>query len=152
MIIESTRLGKLDIEDHNVIQFPHGIPGFPDEKEFVLLPCEPDSPFAYMQAVAEPNLTFLVVEPFTFFNDYEFTLDDQITDDLKLSDEKLPQIFNIVTVPEKAEEMTVNLLAPIVMNLHDRIAQQVVLEKVPFTTRHRLFPSGFPEADRKGGR
>lgn len=152
MIIESTRLGQLEVANEDLIDFPKGLPGFENEKRFTLLPCEVNSPFAYLQSVEDPNLTFLVVEPFSFFLDYEFSLDDDVISSLNLSSENLPRIFNIVTVPERAEEMTANLLAPVIMNPVQRIAKQIVLEKANYTTRHRLFPNGFPKVESKGGK
>lgn len=152
MIIKSTRLGNLEIDSQDIIQFPKGLPGFNDEKKFVILPCETEGPFAYMQSVNEPNLTFLLVEPFGFFKDYEFALDEEAIGDLQLSTDHPPRIFNIVTVPDQAEAMTANLLAPLIINPSKRLAQQIVLEKVAYTTRHRLFPNGFPKVEAKGGR
>lgn len=143
MIIQSTRLGTLEVNPEEIIQFPNGLPGFIDEKQFVLIPCETKS-FAFLQSISEPNLTFLVVDPFSFFSDYEFVLDDQVVTVLGLSEQSPPQILNIVTVPEKAEDMTANLLAPIIYNPEKRLAQQIILEKVPFTIRQRLFPQGLP--------
>lgn len=152
MIIESTRLGELEVEQDKIINFPRGIPGFSEEKEFVLLPYDNNSPFMFLQSVSEPNLTFLTVDPFCFFKDYEFKLDDQVVEYLELSTEQPPYILNIITVPEKAEEMTANLLAPIIINHSRRMGQQIVLEKSPFTTRHSLFPNGFPKPGPQGGR
>ncbi|MEG6584999.1 flagellar assembly protein FliW [Dendrosporobacter sp. 1207_IL3150] len=151
MIIESTRLGQLEVNKEQIISFPSGIPGFPNEKEFILIHSDIESPFAFLQSISEPNLTFIVVEPFQFFKDYEFSLDDQVVESLKLSGDNPPRVLNIVTVPEKAEEMTANLLAPVIINPNERLAQQIVLEKVSFSTKHRLFPEGLPETETKGG-
>ena len=76
-------------------------------------------------------------------------LADDLAKAIGVSKKMPPQVFAIVTVPEKMEEMTANLLAPIVVNPARRLALQVVLEKVPYTTRHRLFPNGFPEKREK---
>ena len=157
MLIHSTRFGELEVQESQLITFAHGLPGFPDETAFVLLPYDTDSPFAFLQSAGEPNLTFLVVEPFAIFPDYEFKLEDAIVQELGLSPDNLPQVFNIITIPEKTEEMTANLLAPIVINRASRNAAQVVLEKLPYTTRHRLFPAGRAQqeaaaTDQQGGK
>lgn len=152
MIIESVKLGQLSVDDDQIISFPKGLPGFPNEKSFALVPYSPDSPFCFLQSTIERNLTFLVVDPFSFFTDYEFHLDDQATEELKLSSEYPPQILNVVTVPEKVEEMTANLLAPIIINPQKHIAQQIVLEKVAYITKHRLFKEAASQAGTKGGK
>ena len=142
MIIESTRFGSLDVNDTNIIKFPQGLSGFPEEKSFVLIAHQTDSPFAFLQSATEPNLTFVMLETLSISKEYEFTLSDQIVEELNLSTDNPPQIFNIVTTPEKVDDMTVNLLAPIVMNAQECTAQQVVLENVSYTTRHRIFIEG----------
>jgi len=151
MIIQSTRFGELTISEEAVLQFSHGLPGFPEEKVFGFLQYQPDSPFAFLQSAIEPDLTFLLVEPFAFFKDYHVEIEDDVATELGLSAENLPQVFTVVRVPEKPEEMTANLLAPIVINWQDRKAIQLILENKTYTIRHRLFPEGMPEQVAKGG-
>lgn len=150
MSIQSARFGTLEVDEKDILRFPKGLPGFSEEKEFAFLPYGSNSPFAFLQSIADPNLTFLIVEPFAFFTDYQFEIDDKLAQDLGMSDKLPPQVFCIVTVPEKLDDMTANLLAPIVVNWKDRLAMQVVLEKMSYTTRHRLFPQGFPQKAGEG--
>ena len=152
MLIRSVRFGEIEVPEDSQIYFPHGLPGFPKERKFAYLPSAPDSPFAFLQSLAEPNLTFIVVDPFAFFQDYKFTLDDQLVSELGLADDNPPQIISIVSVPANSEEMTANLLAPVIINTQSRTAIQMVLEKTPYTTRHRLFPNGFDKQPGKGGK
>ena len=76
MQIESTRFGTIEVREEQVIHFPHGIPGFLNEKAFVHLPYEEGSPFSFLQSTTDPNLSFLLVDPFVFIKDYEFALED----------------------------------------------------------------------------
>lgn len=152
MLITSTRFGQIEIDDNDLIRFPHALPGFPEEKTFAFLPYQPDSPFAFLQSVNEPDLTFVIVEPFVFFKEYSFHLDDTVAMELGLFDDNTPKIFTIVRIPEKTEEMTANLLAPIIINWNNRTGLQIVLEKSPYTVRHRLFPQGLPDQTEKGGK
>lgn len=152
MLVKSTRFGEIEVAEEMILQFPYGIPGFLEEKTFALLPYELDSPFAFLQSVNEPDLTFMIVEPFTFFPDYDFELDDAVAKDLGIGEDNPPQIFNIVRVPEKLEEMTINLLAPIIVNWHSRTAKQHVLEKTSYPVRQRVFPDGILPETGKGGR
>lgn len=149
MLIYSTQLGEIQVPEDKLISFPQGLPGFPAEKTFAFVPYQIDSPFAYLQSLAEPKLTFLVVDPFTFFKDYEFELNDQIAHDIELAAPNVPHIINIVSVPAKTEEMTTNLLAPIVINTQNNKAVQIILEKTVYTTRHRLFSPGMLQPSSK---
>ena len=152
MLVQSTRFGELEVAEEGILQFPCGIPGFVEEKTFALLPYQPDSPFSFLQSLKDPSLAFMLVEPFSFFPDYDFELDDVIVKELGLSDENVPQIFNIVRVPEKIEEMTVNLLAPIIVNWQSHKAMQHVLVTTSYPVRQRVFPEGIPSRTGKGGR
>ena len=150
MLIQSTRFGEINVSEETIFKFLHGLPGFPEEKEFALLPYQPDSPFNFMQSLQDPDLAFMVVEPFLFFREYTFELEDQAAAELGISEQNPPQIFTIVTIPESVEAMTANLLAPVVINNRDRTALQIVLDGRNYTTRHRLFPNGFPKAQEGG--
>lgn len=151
MIINSTRFGELDVAEEQLFEFAYGIPGFPDEKTFVLIPHDEESPFSYLQSTTEANLTFLLADPYAFFKDYEFVLEDEIVRELNLSQENLPLVFLIATVKEKITKMTVNLLAPLVMNGLDRTGRQVILDKPEYSIRHQLFPDSLPKEAVKGG-
>ncbi len=117
MNIESTRFGQLNVSETDMINFPQGLYGFPDEKSFVLISHQIDSPFAFLQSASEPNLFFLLLETLKISKEYEFELNDQTVTELSLSLDNAPQIFNIVTNTGKVDDMTVNLLAPIVINV-----------------------------------
>lgn len=152
MIVQSTRFGELEVDESEVINFPHAIPGFPEEKKFVLVANAPDSPFSFLQSIVETNLTFLLADPFVFFKEYEFKIDDEVTHELGVSLENPPQVFVIATVKEKLEDMTANLLAPVVINSQERIGRQIILEKTDYGTRHFLFPNGIVAQDLQEGK
>lgn len=145
MLIQSSQLGDIEVGDDEIISFPQGLPGFPEEKAFAFLPYQVDSPFGYLQSVATAKLTFLVVNPFAFFADYEFELSDDTLEEMTLTQSNLPQIINIVSVPDKTENMTMNLLAPVIINTQTNKAVQVILKNTAYTTRHRLFADGLPK-------
>lgn len=151
MKIESTRFGELEVTEEQLFTFPHGIPGFPEEKAFVYMPLDKESPFAYLQSTTEANLTFLLADPFTFLSDYEFVLEDEVAKELDFSLENPPQVFWIATVKERLADLTVNLLAPIVMNGINRMGRQVILDKPEYSIQHKLFPDGLPKEAVKGG-
>ena len=151
MMVQSTRFGEIEVAEETILQFPYGIPGFIEEKTFALLPYETNSPFSFLQSLADPDLTFLVVEPFDFIPDYDFEIDDGIALELDISLEKPPQILNIVKVLGKIEDMTVNLGAPIVVSLHKRMAIQYLIENKNYSICQPLFPNGIGQPP-KGGK
>lgn len=151
MKVNSTRFGNLDVVEEQVYKFPHGIPGFPDERNFVFIQHNEESPFSFLQSITEANLTFLLADPYFFLQDYEFVLEDEVAKELNLSPENPPGVYLIASVKEKLADMTVNLLAPIVMNKLNHTARQVILDKPEYSIRYKLFPGGLPKEAVEGG-
>lgn len=153
MQIKSTRFGEFEVPEELVVQFPEGLPGFEDQKKFAFLPYtvdEDNSPFAYMQSVQDPDLTLLLADPFLFFKHYSLNLNDEDAAQLGLSDsEETAGVYGVVAVPEKIEQMTVNLVAPIVVNWKEQKGMQIILDRSPYSTKHRLFPLGLPQQQTK---
>lgn len=150
MKVQSTRFGELNIADNDILQFVHGIPGFPQDTKFAYLPYGDESPFAFLQSLRDPDLAFLIVEPFSILPDYSFALDEENQAELDLSEDRPPQVFNIVSIKETLEKSTVNLLAPILVNWQTRQAKQIILDKSSYTTKHLLFPNGLPKQPEGG--
>ena len=139
--INTLRFGELEIEDQDVVRFADGIPAFEDEHEFVVLPYEEGTPYMFLQSMMTPELAFLMTDPFVFFPDYSFELDDENMEKLAINSMDDVLVCTLISVPRSGvADMTTNLLAPVVINRHTMQARQIVLEKTQYTTKHRLFP------------
>lgn len=136
--------GEKEIQEKEVITFPQAIPGFPEEKEFVLLSLDEESQFIVLQSVENQQLAFVLSNPFTFFKEYDFTLEDHIVELLELESEKDIHVLSILTVHDPFEKTTANLQAPIVINSKKNIAKQVILNEPNYHTKHPLFPKNKP--------
>lgn len=139
--INTRRFGELEVEEQDIIKFADGLPAFEDEHEFVVLPYEEGTPYMFLQSMNTPELAFLMTDPFVFFPDYTFELDDANMDKLGVEDMEDILVCTLISIPAGGiANMTTNLLAPVVINRHTKEARQVVLEKTQYTTKHRLFP------------
>src|SRR5215510_1717926 len=99
------------------ITFPAGLPGFPQAHQFQLAPWGPaGSPFLLLSSSDDPDIGFVVVPPWVFYPDYEFELDSGMAERLGLTASEDAVVFTVVTLRDKAEDSTVNLLGPIVVN------------------------------------
>lgn len=150
MIIKSAQFGELEVTEDQIVNFSDGIPGFPEEKLFAYLLQDEESPFSFLQSAVEEYLMFLLVDPFTFFRDYEFILEDEVAEEMNLSLENPPRVFLIVTFKGNIADMTVNMMAPIVINPVERIGRQVILHGSEYSICEKLFPNGLP-SETKGG-
>ncbi len=139
MQIETSRFGKIEIEESKIIFFTSGILGFPEAKRYVLIP-HPNSPFFWLQAVDVPELAFVVIDPKIFFPEYEITIPPEAKKELHIKDKDEICILCIVTIPkDKPEEMTVNLLGPIIINVTRKLAKQIVLNSKRYPLREPLY-------------
>jgi flagellar assembly factor FliW len=141
MQIETALLGEITIEKSDIIHFPEAIPGFPEEKQFILIPLEEDSPFMYLQSVKTRELCLIVANPFAFFIDYEIKLDEETLQKLAIEKEQ-PNvaIYTILTIPEDFKKTTANLLGPIVININNKKGLQFIAQNSDYNTKHFIFP------------
>ena len=142
MKYETARFGSIDVQAVDVLLFPEALYGFDQEKEFVLLPLDPniDSPMEWLQSLRTPELAFIVTDPFLFVPQYKMVLNDDEKRQLKVESTESMVIRVIVTIPKAHTEMTANLVAPLVINQKNRLAKQIVLTNAEYDTKHCLMP------------
>ncbi len=136
MEIETTRFGKLSVDDDRVMTFPHGLLGFPEQGRYALIQTGEENYFFWLQSVDDASLAFVVTDPSIFFKDYEVPIRDETTQALQLTDDAHAQLFVICN--KVGDWLTGNLLGPIVVNAQNRLAHQVVLTEKKWTTRQPL--------------
>lgn len=142
MPIKTKYHGEIELNKEDIIYFEKGIPGFFEEKEFIILPLSEDKIFSVMQSVTTDYLAFLVVSPFHFFSDYDFQLEDTVVEELGLQSEKDVQVFSILTAEEPFDKTTANLQAPVIINTINQKAKQVILNYGQYKTKHPIFQKG----------
>ena len=142
MIYETARFGSVEVLEEDILFFPEALYGFDQEKEFVLLPLDPniDSPMEWLQSLKTPELAFIVTDPFLFLPRYKMVLNDDEKHQLKVESTASVKIRVIVTIPRVHSKMTANLVAPIVINQKNRLAKQIVLTNAEYDTKHLLMP------------
>lgn len=121
-----TRLGKRVVELDKTLYFPHGLIGFEEEREFVLLQVRDESPFLILQSVTSSKVGLLVADPYSFTSDYEVRLGEAEQKILRLKNVR--QLAVLVTVsipPDQPEKTALNLSGPILINHQARVGLQV---------------------------
>lgn len=146
MKVKTRDFGEIEVPEENIIFFQEGIPGFEEEKEFIIILNEDvDNPFHHLQSVKNPNLSFIIINPFEVFNDYDIVIPQIAVDKLKIEKAEDVLVYTIVVVPEDIRKMTTNLLGPIVINHKGKLGKQVILEDSNYSTKHFLFNQDFQE-------
>ena len=124
--VTSSRFGDLDVPVDRVLHFPQGLIGFPRSHRFVILDHRPGSPFKWMLCLDETDVAFAVAEPGTLVPDYRAPL--ELAARTLGADPADVALFVIVTIPPDPTAMTVNLMAPVVVDVRTRRSRQLVLE------------------------
>ncbi|MCK5687203.1 flagellar assembly protein FliW [bacterium] len=126
MEIKTVRFGDIEVPESDVIVFAEGLLGFENIKEYILLNTEGEEIFKWLQAVKAPALCFLVIEPELFMFNYSLEISDEDVKNLKINSSEEVEILAIVTVPENPQDMTANLQGPIVLNVGNNMAKQII--------------------------
>jgi flagellar assembly factor FliW len=137
MKIWTRNFGELEISEDRIIYFPQGIIAFDRVKKFVLVEDkDKDLPFCWLQAVEEPDLAFVLINPFYFKKDYEFDLPEETVKELEIEKEEDVLVFALVVIPDDVSKMSANLLAPLIINHRKKKGKQVILDDNRYKTKH----------------
>jgi len=121
-----------------VIDFVAPMPGFPGERRFLLVRLDDTGVLYALTSIETPGLRFLVVPPAPFFPSYAPEIDDETLSALAVTDPANLLVLLVVTTGESTDDVTVNLMAPIVLDRETRRAVQLVLPKSDLPIRERL--------------
>lgn len=141
MILETLRFGSLDTEGFRKISFQDGLPGLEKHKDYFLLDIEEYRPLYWLQSVTEGTIALPLVDPFQFFPDYDIDINDDELHSLELSNSEDLFVLCVAVIPEEIENLTVNLVAPIFMNIDKGLGKQIVIDKHAniYSVREPLF-------------
>lgn len=131
MQLES-KLADIQEAAHDIeIHFPEGIPAFEDAQNFALVGSEDTEPFVQLLSRDMEGLGFLCVNPCLLVSDYDVRISDEDRKQLKLTHHEEAPLLAFVSPAERREDVTVNLLAPIVVNVRNRLAKQIIADGYP---------------------
>lgn len=148
-IIKSRFLGEVEVDESNLIDFGGSIFGFEEYSKFYLLDNkdENNSIFKILQSPEKEDLSWILIDPFIPFPDYELEVDDADIASLGIQDASDVLAFVVVTiVNEDYQNMTANLLGPMIINTRNRLAKQCIVKGDKYTSKHRLLKESSEES------
>ncbi len=131
MNITTKFFGDVDVDEAKIIVFQQGIVGFPDVKEFLLIhdsESENGGGIQWLQSLDEPAFAIPVMDPLLVKPDYNPTIEDELLKPLGELTEDNILVLTTVTVPHAIENMSINLMAPIIINTDTRRATQIIID------------------------
>lgn len=122
----------------DIITFPSGIPGFENNKEFVLVQIPDYAPFEWLVCIDGTRLRFALVNPLCFVPDYSPKMVKEQIADLKIEKPEDVLLYVIVTIRDNPALSTANLIGPIVINKRSKVAKQVIIEDERYSTQEPI--------------
>lgn len=124
MKIKNQQFGEIEFSKNSVIKFQDGLFGFEELKEFVLINSKEEI-FQWLCSIDEPEIIF----PLFFIKaiDKEYPVNEK------------EQVFGVVTLNSEPQKITINLKAPIYIDIEKRIGRQVILDNSKYPVKHYLF-------------
>jgi flagellar assembly factor FliW len=139
LTVPTTRFGTIEVEEEIIVTLPEGIIGFEQWKRYVIIRHDEQTSFRWFQAIDTPEVAFPILEPREFRPDYAPTVSEADARMLGITAETPVLLFAVITVPpSNPQEMTANLLGPILINGFTRIGKQVIVQDEEYSTRHRI--------------
>jgi flagellar assembly factor FliW len=135
MYLNTKHFGEIEINEEKIVTFPDGIMGFEDKKRYVVInnyDTEEPVPFMWLQSIDEPDLAFVVTIPYLMEKDYYVDLSREDIDNLRVHEQGDLAIYSIVKIEDKVEDLTVNMLSPIVINANEMLGKQIVQYNTDF--------------------
>ena len=140
MKISTVRFGEIEIEESRIFKFALPIIGFNELRDFVILDLNKEGFFRWLQSVEDPALAFPIVSVFSLDVDYTIDLPDEVVQILKITNPDSLLVMNIASIPQdNPQGTTINLLAPIIFNLDEQLAGQVILSGSGYDISFPLF-------------
>jgi flagellar assembly factor FliW len=124
MEIRTTRFGTLRVQPDDLIGFPNGVLGMQQCHQWVLLSDAQNDAVGWFQSCEQPDTAFPVVSPRRFVPGYQIRVARRDLSSLRL--DCLADAQVLVIVGRSDQSYTLNLKAPLVINLEKRLGCQVV--------------------------
>lgn len=131
MKVETRLFGEIDIEDEKIITLQTGLVGFPDMKRFTVIydnEKKEKSNIMWFQSLDEPQFAMPVIDPNVVHDAYNPIVNDELLAPLGDLTEDNLYVLVTLTVPSDITKMTVNLKAPILINVDTLQGGQIIVE------------------------
>jgi flagellar assembly factor FliW len=132
--VDLPRFGECTYALSDVIAFPWGIPGFAGHRRWLVLTLDSQPGYVWLQSLDELTVALPAANPWSIFESYDPKLPGYAFLSLDVKDASEFTLLCVVVAPPGGGAMTMNLAAPIVVNLRSRNARQVLCENPAYSS------------------
>lgn len=142
MRVQTKWFGEIEVGEDKIITFDMGIIGFEDWKKYTLVydaEKEEDVTIIWLQAVDEPTLALPIMRPEYVYENYDPIVEDEIIKTLGDIKEANLMVACALTVPEDLTKMTINLKAPIIINIDTMKGVQLIADNADYQVKYPIY-------------
>ena len=81
----------------------------------------------------------MIISPFQVEKEYEIKITDEIIKNLSITSPEDVLVYSTVTLNSDPKKITANLRAPILINVHTGLAEQLITENEKYKIKHHIF-------------
>lgn len=134
-----TKLGEMDLSEKEIITFEEGIPGFDHLRKFAIVSVARTEPIKWLVSLEDRDVALPIIDPWIVRLDYHVDIPERDVQDLGIEKNEDVSVWCVVVIPkDKPDDATINLLAPIVVNMKNGKAKQIIMETDEYTIKHRI--------------
>ena len=138
-MIFKTKLGEMDLSEKEIITFEEGIPGFDHLRKFAIVSVARTEPIKWLVSLEDKDVALPIIDPWIVRLDYHVDISEKDVQDLGIEKNEDVSVWCVVVIPkDKPDDATINLLAPIVVNMKNGKAKQIIMETDEYTIKHRI--------------
>ena len=140
--IDSKRFGTIEVDESSLFEFADGLLGLEESTRSLVLVEQEDTPYFWLHSTTDPEVAFVVTDPWQFWPDYEIVVPEEVEKELGLTGPEDVGVMVLVSVRPAAEgetpTVTANLLGPLVVSSSTRRGRQLVLDNTDYSARTRI--------------
>lgn len=130
--------GVIEYNEDEVITFEDGLLGFESLKKYIIFSLKDNEEFKVIHSVEDPTIGLVIMSPFLVKEDYELKLSKEDVFKLGINNEEEVALYTTVTLNSDIKKITTNLRAPIVLNVCNNNAKQIILENDNYSIKELI--------------
>jgi len=140
MELITKHFGALVVSEGEMIVFERGLPGFPNDKRFIIIFDESaDNKIYWLQSLDNGDVSLALLDSFSVMPEYDPLIEEAQFAEIDFDgDIDNLLVFSVVIIGESLSESFVNLKAPIIINNNNKKGKQIVVNNKEYYINHRL--------------
>ena len=142
--LDTTNFGTITFTAESVFDFPQGVPGFENRRQFVPVQNPQTAPILFLQSVEDASLCFTTIPVMVLDPRYRLRMVEPDLEVIGCPAGRQPRIGDdvlcLAVLAIRESGPTANLLAPVVVNVRNLKAVQAVALESGYSHQHVLAP------------